>query len=111
VHLKVDYNVIIARLSGRRQCPSCGQLYSVTANAPTVSESCDYCGTKLVIREDDRPEVVTERLKAYERQTLPVLDYFRGIGYSCWDVPADDAAPQLIAKRIEELVRTELDKA
>src|SRR5215472_3016121 len=44
VHLKVDYNVIISRIAGRRQCPTCGALYSVTSNAPTVSEVCDYDG-------------------------------------------------------------------
>ena len=58
VHLKVDYNVIIARLSGRRQCPTCGALYSVSSNAPVVSEVCDYDGSKLVVRDDDREEVV-----------------------------------------------------
>ncbi len=42
VYLKVDYNVVIARLSGRRQCPTCGALYSVSANSPAVSEVCDY---------------------------------------------------------------------
>ena len=80
VHLKVDYNVIIARLSGRRQCPTCGALYSVTSNAPTVSEVCDYDGSKLVVRDDDRPEVVGERLRAYERQTAPVLEFPEGGG-------------------------------
>src|SRR5438874_497601 len=48
VHLAVDYNVIIARLSGRRQCPNCGALYSLSANAPNVSENCDYDGSKLI---------------------------------------------------------------
>ena len=81
VHLKVDYNVIMARLSGRRQCPVCGALYSLSPNAPTVSEVCDYDGSKLVVRDDDREEVVTERLKAYDHQTAPVLEYFRAAGY------------------------------
>ena len=42
VHLKVDYNKIIARLSGRRQCPQCGSLYSLASNAPNIAEVCDY---------------------------------------------------------------------
>lgn len=108
VHLKVDYNVIIARLSGRRQCPTCGALYSVTSNAPTVSESCDYDGSKLLIRDDDRPEVVGERLKAYERQTEPVLGFLKGAGYTIWDVEGADASPQSISRRIENLIRGEL---
>jgi adenylate kinase len=105
VHLKVDYNVIVARISGRRQCPTCGALYGVTSNAPTVSEVCDYDGSKLVIREDDREEVVRERMAAYERQTVPVLEYLRSAGYPCWDVSGGDAPPQVIAQRIEALIR------
>ena len=57
------------------------RLYSLSPNAPTVSEVCDYDGSKLVVRDDDREEVVTERLKAYDRQTSPVLEYFRTAGY------------------------------
>ena len=104
VFLKVDYNVIIARLSGRRQCPTCGALYSVTSNAPTVSEVCDYDGSKLVVREDDRPEVVGERLRAYERQTEPVLEFMKGAGYAFYEVDGADASPQAIARRIETWV-------
>jgi adenylate kinase len=104
VFLKVDYNVIISRLSGRRQCPTCGALYSVTSNAPTVSEVCDYDGSKLVIREDDRPEVVGERLRAYERQTEPVLEFLKGAGYAFYEVEGADASPQAIARRIEKWI-------
>lgn len=104
VHLKVDYNVIVNRLSGRRQCPNCGALYSVTSNAPTVSEVCDYDGSKLVIRDDDRPEVVRERLRAYERQTAPVLDFLRSAGYAVGDFEGSDASPQSIARRIGDWI-------
>ena len=106
VYLKVDYNVIVARLAGRRQCLVCGALYSLSPNAPTVSEVCDYDGSKLVIRSDDREEVVTERLKAYDRQTKPVLDYFREAGNDCWEVDgAGSGGPQAIARRIQVLLK------
>lgn len=105
VHLKVDYNVIVSRLSGRRQCPTCGALYSVTSNSPTVSEVCDYDGSKLLIRDDDRPEVVRERLRAYERQTEPVLEFLRGCGYALGEIEGADASPQAIARRIEAWIR------
>jgi adenylate kinase len=105
VHLKVDYNVIIARLSGRRQCPTCGALYSVTSNAPTVSEVCDYDGSKLLVRDDDRPEVVGERLRAYERQTEPVLEFLKSMGYTFFEVEGADASPQAIARRIGDLIQ------
>src|SRR5580704_9298506 len=69
VHLVVDYNVIIARISGRRQCPACGALYGVRSNAPRTPGVCDKDGMKLAVRDDDREEVVRERLRAYEEQT------------------------------------------
>ena len=86
VHLKVDYNVIIARLSGRRQCPTCGALYSISSNSPVVSEVCDYDGSRLFVRNDDREEIVVQRLKAYDEQTAPVLEFLRSAGYRCFDV-------------------------
>ncbi len=105
VHLKVDYNVIVARLAGRRQCPACGALYSLSASAPTVSEVCDYDGSRLVVRDDDREEVVTERLKAYDKQTAPVLEYFQTTGFTCWDLEgAAPGGPQVIAKRIKSML-------
>jgi adenylate kinase len=105
VHLKVDYNVIIARLSGRRLCPTCGALYSVTPNARAASEVCDYDGTKLVVREDDREDVVRARLLAYERQTEPVLACLKQAGYPSWDVEGAGESPQAIARKIETLIR------
>ena len=107
VHLVVDYNVIIARISGRRQCPTCGALYGVTSSAPKVPGTCDKDGTKLVVRDDDREEVVRERLRAYEQQTAPVLAFFKKSGIPCWDVTAADVAPQAIAQEIEGLIRKE----
>jgi len=105
VHLVVDYNVISARISGRRQCPACGSLYGAGSHAPKTPGVCDQDGTKLVVREDDREEVVRERLRAYEQQTAPVLAFFRQSGIPSWDVPAADGPPQTIAKGIEALIR------
>ncbi len=104
VHLKVDYNIIISRLSGRRQCPTCGALYSVTANTPRVSEVCDYDGSRLLVRDDDRSEVVAERMRAYESQTAAVLEYLKGLGYSWWEIDGADGSPQTIARRIGALI-------
>jgi adenylate kinase len=110
IHLKVDYNVIIARLSGRRQCPTCGTLFGVSTNALTVSEVCDNDGSRLVIRDDDREEVVGERLRAYERQTTPVLEFLRSVGYTCCDVEAGSRPPREIAEAIEVLVDAKYGK-
>lgn len=105
VHLKVDYNVIIARLSLRRLCPTCGALYSVTPNARGASEVCDYDGTKLIVREDDREDVVRARLLAYEKQTAPVLACLKEAGYKIWDVEGAGESPHAIARKIETLIR------
>ncbi|HVO99491.1 MAG TPA: adenylate kinase [Bryobacteraceae bacterium] len=104
VHLKVDYNVIIARLSGRRMCPTCGALYGVSAKTPVVSEVCDYDGSKLVVRDDDRPEVVAERLRAYDRQTAPVLECLRGQGFAVCEVDGAVGSPMAIAKQIKNWI-------
>ena len=111
VHLVVDYTVIIARISGRRQCPTCGALYGVTSSAPKNLGVCDKDGTQLMVRDDDREDVVRERLRAYEQQTAPVLAFFKKSGVPCWDVPAADVAPQAIAKGIEALIRKDRGEA
>jgi adenylate kinase len=107
VHLKVDYNVVIARLAGRRQCPNCGALYSFDNGSTAVSEVCGYDGTRLAVRDDDREEVVVQRLKAYDSQTAPVLEYLRGAGYQRFDVKGDGREPQAIAQEISELLGRE----
>jgi adenylate kinase len=111
VHLVVDYNVIIARISGRRQCPTCGSVYGINSIAPNSVGVCDKDGAKLVVRDDDREEVVRERLRSYEQQTSPVLAFFKKSGIPCWDVPAAGSPPQVIAKGIETLVRKERGEA
>ncbi len=62
IHLAVDYNIIIARLTGSRECPHCGTLYNSVSRPPKVDGVCDLDGTELVIRDDDREEVMRERL-------------------------------------------------
>jgi adenylate kinase len=105
VHLNVDYNVIISRIAGRRLCPTCGALTSVRSNAPMVSEVCDYDGSKMLVRDDDRPEVVRERLRAYEVQTAPVLDCLKQFHYSVVEVDGAGGSPQAIAAEIEKTIR------
>jgi adenylate kinase len=108
VHLEVDNAVIVARIAGRRQCPTCGNVYSWSPGSPTVSETCDYDGSRLMIRDDDREEVVRERLKNYDRQTAPVLDYFKTTGFPCISVDgAQPGGPQVIARTIIDRIRQE----
>ena len=77
IQLLVDYTQLLLRLTGRRSCPTCGRLYNIHFQPPLVDELCDVDGSKLVIRDDDREEVISGRLEAYETQTRLVTDYYR----------------------------------
>jgi adenylate kinase len=100
IHLAVDYNVVIGRISGRRQCPRCGTLYNVALQPPRVDEMCDLDGEKLVVREDDSEPVVRERLEAYGRQTRPVLEHFRKAGRRVVEVDGAGASPKAVFQGI-----------
>ncbi len=82
--LVVDFHVapevLIRRLSGRWTCSVGGEIYNVHDRPPKVPGICDHDGGKLVQRSDDRPEVVKDRLAAYERQTKPLAEYYRRQG-------------------------------
>lgn len=102
IHLAVDYNIIIARLTGRRQCPRCGTLYNLATQPPRMDSVCDREGEKLVIRDDDREEVIRERLDAYERQTRPVLDYLHQAGRRVIVVEAGGDPPEAVFQKIRQ---------
>jgi len=76
IQLVVDYTQLLLRLTGRRSCPTCGRLYNIHFQPPRVDELCDVDSTPLVIRDDDGAEIISGRLKAYEDQTKPVVEYF-----------------------------------
>ena len=105
VHLVVDHERIVARLSGRRICPVCGTLYSLTTNPPKVPGICDLDGAKLVTREDDRESVIRERLGQYELQTRPLLEYFREEGVPVFEIGGAAATPGEISNQICQELR------
>ena len=80
IRLVVEYNQLLHRIAGRRSCPTCGRIYNVYFQPPKVEGICDVDGGRFVARPDDNEEVVAERLKAYERQTLPLVDYYSAKG-------------------------------
>ncbi|MGE5110267.1 MAG: adenylate kinase [Acidobacteriaceae bacterium] len=80
IEIKIEYNVLLQRLTGRRSCPTCGRIYNVHYQPPSVDGICDVEGSKLVIRPDDREEVIVERLKEYERKTRPLVEYYEASG-------------------------------
>jgi adenylate kinase len=102
VHFVVDQNQLIRRLTGRRTCGICGEIYNIYDHPPKVPGRCDRDGGELVQRPDDREEVITERLAAYERQTRPLVDYYRGRGVLS-DVDGM-APPEAVTKDVLELL-------
>jgi adenylate kinase len=85
---KVDYAInvevpdenIINRMSGRRACVGCGATYHIKYNPTKVEGVCDACGEKLILRDDDKPETVKNRLSVYHEQTQPLIDYYNKAG-------------------------------
>ena len=104
IHLQVDYTKVIARMTGRRQCPVCGTLYSLSSHPPKVSGICDNDGTALITREDDSEPVIRQRLEEYGRQTQPLVEYFEKAGVPSFAVDGSEGTPQSIVNRICGLI-------
>ncbi len=99
IRIQVDYNKLLLRITGRRICPICGTIYNIYSKPPLVDEICDKDGAKLVTRDDDREEVIRERLDAYERQTKPVAEYYQQLGRLATidgDQPVDDVTARIL---------------
>src|SRR5215510_14897588 len=80
MNVEVSYNQLLKRLTGRRSCPLEGKIYNIYFQPPQKEGVCDSCGSQLVQRKDDKEEVISKRLKEYESQTLPLVDYYRRQG-------------------------------
>jgi adenylate kinase len=80
IRIDVDYNQFKLRLTGRRTCLANGHIYNVYFQPPRVADICDVDGSPLTIRDDDRTEVIEERLATYDRQTKPVAEYYQQKG-------------------------------
>ena len=100
LELRVPRDTLIRRIAGRRTCSVGGEVYNVYDAPPRVDEICDLDGGKLIQRPDDRPEVFEQRLKAYERQTLPLEAYYRREGVLetiDGSVPMEEVTRELIS--------------
>ena len=105
IHLVVDYNVISARLTQRRVCPKCGTLYNSASRPSRIPGICDLDGETLEIRDDDRESVVRERLDSYERQTRPLIEYFRETGRRLYEIEASFDRPPVVFEKITKLLQ------
>ena len=98
INLDVPFDIMTERLTGRRVC-ICGATYHVSSYP---GDTCDRCGKKLIVRDDDKPETVKERLQVYLRQTEPLIDYYRNKGL-VRDVKGRDTVEQTFADVVEVL--------
>lgn len=80
INVEVPDDNIIERMSGRRACLKCGATYHLQYIPPKKEGICDECGSELVIRDDDKPETVKNRLATYHEQTQPLVDYYKKQG-------------------------------
>ena len=75
--INVDVEVLIERLTGRRTCESCGQMYNIYTSPSRLDDRCDKCGGNLRHRADDNEETISNRLRVYDQQTSPLVSYYR----------------------------------
>lgn len=76
LYFEMDSDEIVRRLSARRICEKCQTPYNLLSKPPRIDEICDNCGGKVIQRPDDRPEVIRERLRVYEEQTRPLVEFY-----------------------------------
>ena len=93
---------IVNRLSGRRTCDGCRAVYHISARPPRGREVCDRCGGRLVQREDDRPDSIRVRMRAYEVSTRPLMDYYQGRG-KLLTIPARGTPGEILERSLNSL--------
>lgn len=96
VNIRVEPEVLVKRLAGRRTCSICGEIYNVYFNPPKKEGVCDKDGGRLIQRADDNEQAIRERLRAYENQTSPLIDYYSGKNL-LYEVDGDQR-PEAIAR-------------
>ena len=94
IHLVISSVLLIRRLSGRRTCVTGGETYNIFDRPPKVEGICDNDGGELIQRPDDREEVIRARLRVYEKQTSPLVNYYRRLGF-LHEIDASKGVPEV----------------
>jgi adenylate kinase len=99
--------IIVERLSSRGICKSCGEVYNLRFLKPKMEGICDKCGGQLYQRSDDMPDVIKDRIKVYERQTEPILQYYKekGIPFAEFKCESLELPPEVAVDSILEQIR------
>ncbi len=103
LNIRVDHELLLKRLTGRRTCAVCGEIYNVHFNPPKKEGVCDKDGGKLIQRADDNEQTIRQRLVAYENQTSPLIDYYRQKNL-LHDVDGNQE-PESVAKELCDFLR------
>jgi adenylate kinase len=101
INIMVKEDVLMKRLTGRRLCKKCGANFNVNTLPPAKPGVCDKCGGELFQRDDDKEEVIAKRLKVYESQTAPLIDYYKNKKI-IKDIDASDGSIDDIVGRITQ---------
>ena len=115
IEILIDETYLLDRLTNRRSCPSCGAVFNLLLKKPLREGICDICGASLVLREDDKPEVIRERLRVYREKTEPLRAYYKTKGvYHGVDGTLDidrvfESVRTILDAEIEKVRRTEAD--
>ena len=96
LELDIPRDVIIDRLTTRRTCSNCGEMYNVKSKPPKVEGVCDVCGGAVVQRDDETEEAILNRLEVYNEQTAPLVEFYRDEGLLV-SVPTSDLEPVMAA--------------
>jgi len=105
VYFAVDPDQLLRRLTGRRTCKSCGAIYNIYDLAPKTAGQCDKDGGELYQRPDDHEDVIRARLAAYDEQTRPLIDYYRGRNQLA-EVNAMGTQDEVTERVVDVLART-----
>jgi adenylate kinase len=93
IHLDVPADVLVGRMVSRRQCAQCGRMFNILSQRPKMADRCDDDGAPLVVRKDDREDVIRERLRTYREVTRPVLDHYPSDRY--FQIAGDRSTPYI----------------
>ena len=108
IHLDVPFPTIVERITARRQCSKCSHIYNLLFQPPKTKGVCDFDGAALTARDDDREEVIWQRLRAYEEMTGPMIAHY---AKSCCYKIDGTAAPVEVSSEIERVLETCADPA
>lgn len=104
VSIQVDYNQLLRRITGRRNCPVCQTIYNIYVNPPKIDGICDVEGAALFQRADDTEEAFAVRMRVYAAQTAPVVEHYRALGRFA-EVDGDRPIPEVAAGIIAAVER------